>query len=155
MLNLHFVNLQNACLRCLKATWKQHFEIFTMVSMYNDISGHPQVKFPNIIIWEISGVKMETWALLSCNGHLGICKFQKWRKIRIYWFDLTKWFWHNILYNLVKLVKNDTQLNTCYKMMYQMWFNCDTSPSFSIHSIAIPRWKQWKDKESGYAPWLV
>jgi hypothetical protein len=48
-----------------------------MVSMYNDASGHPQVRFPNIIIWETSGIKIETLALLSCNGHVGTCKFKK------------------------------------------------------------------------------
>ncbi len=60
--------LQKACLWCLKTTWKQHFEIFTMVSMYNDASGHPHVRFPNIIIWETSGIKMETWALVSSRN---------------------------------------------------------------------------------------
>jgi hypothetical protein len=39
-----------------------------MVSMYNDVSGHPHVKFPNIIIWETSGIKMETWALVSSRN---------------------------------------------------------------------------------------
>jgi hypothetical protein len=39
-----------------------------MVSMYNDASGHPHVRFPNIIIWETSGIKMETWALVSSRN---------------------------------------------------------------------------------------
>jgi hypothetical protein len=46
-----------------------------MVSMYNN--GHPQVRFPNIIIWEANDIKVETCALISSRNeeklqHIGL-----------------------------------------------------------------------------------
>ncbi len=35
------------------------------------------------------------------------------------------------------------------------WGVHDTPPSSLIDSTVNPRWKQWKDKELGYAPWFV